>query len=100
MFKAQFIFFNFAHLIDYYPTYVGVYFGLSAVLSALFCYYREPIQNLRTFEIIEILLKLVALTLLFSGFANTYLSIAIIVMFIGADYLNRRGYMKIAFNFA
>ena len=70
------------HLITAYPIYIVVYVIVVGVTSFLFCHWRGPITHVRTFQVIQWSIQLVAMTLIYhaTNFREASLILLVIII--------------------
>ena len=85
------------HLVTAYPLYIIVYVIVVGVASLLFCHWRGPITHVRTFQVIQWSIQLVAMTLIYHATnfreASLILLVIIILFYLISNKLTWTGEM-------
>ena len=88
-FTIRWIFLNFKGLAESLQVYLLYYIIASALLSWAYCYYRGPIRNERALNLIEIILKIIAIIFIYMGTSLKEISVLCIILIFSIKFLIR-----------
>lgn len=86
LFSMRWLYLNFKNLTESFQLYILGYIVLSAFISAAYCYYRGPISNERGINIINFIIKIIAIALIYMGSSNNQFSISLVISFFIVNY--------------
>jgi hypothetical protein len=98
LYFLQYLYKNISEVLQDYSRYVIAYFVIAGILSWVFCYWRGPVTNVRTLNLIKWSVQLVSLILIYNSIQIPEMSIVIIAAMIiihnfpyfVVDFLSRR----------
>ncbi|XP_064643695.1 nuclear envelope integral membrane protein 1a-like isoform X2 [Lineus longissimus] len=98
LYFLQYLYRNISDVLQEYNRYVIGYFVITGVLSWTFCYWRGPVTNVRTLNLIKWSIQLLSLILIYNSIQIPMMSIVIIVAMViihnfpyfAVDFISRR----------
>ena len=95
-YAVQYLWENLESLLRLYPQYVAAYVAVAALISFAVCYYKGPVTDTRSLDLIKWTIQLIALGLIYGSTQIPEVSLTIIVMVVMTQVLSR---FKFSFKF-